>query len=214
MKRGRGKSAAEKTRIAAANGHRTGAEVLRMQERVADFDESNGEYRSSLDASNPDNRFMRRRTGLGGSGDYQIREQQLWFVRATSQHMVDNDDLIGNALTKLADNIVQENGCRLIPETGDTALDAEITARHREWAEDRRICDFYGQRTFAQMQWLLQFQGDQDGDMFGVAIDEFVVDMRADGRIRGLSWFNEGTYLLQPAELSALTSAVNAWDAS
>jgi hypothetical protein len=45
-------------------------------------------------------------------------------------------------------------------------------------------------------------------------ITQFVSDMHADGRVRGLTWFNEGTYLLQPAELSALTGAVNAWNAA
>lgn len=45
-------------------------------------------------------------------------------------------------------------------------------------------------------------------------IAQFASDMRADGRISGFTWFNEGDYLLQPAELSALCAAVNAWDAS
>lgn len=45
-------------------------------------------------------------------------------------------------------------------------------------------------------------------------ISQFVSDMHADGRVRGLTWFNEASYLLQPAELSALTTAVNAWNAA
>lgn len=44
-------------------------------------------------------------------------------------------------------------------------------------------------------------------------IAQFVSDMRADGRVRGLTWFNEGSFLLSPAETSALTAAVNAWNA-
>lgn len=44
-------------------------------------------------------------------------------------------------------------------------------------------------------------------------ITQFVRDMHADGRVSGLTWFHEGEFLLQPAELSALTSAVNAWNA-
>jgi hypothetical protein len=45
-------------------------------------------------------------------------------------------------------------------------------------------------------------------------ISQFVSDMRADGRVRGLTWFNEALWLLQPTELQALTAAVNAWNAS
>jgi beta-mannanase len=45
-------------------------------------------------------------------------------------------------------------------------------------------------------------------------IAQYVRDMRADGRLRGFAWWNEGSYLLQPAELSALTTAVNAWNAA
>lgn len=45
-------------------------------------------------------------------------------------------------------------------------------------------------------------------------IAQFVGDMKADGRISGFTWWNQDSYLLQPAELTALTTAVNAWDAS
>jgi hypothetical protein len=45
-------------------------------------------------------------------------------------------------------------------------------------------------------------------------ITQFVQDMRSDGRVSGFTWWNQDSYLLQPAELQALTAAVNAWDAS
>ena len=43
-------------------------------------------------------------------------------------------------------------------------------------------------------------------------IAQFASDMHAAGLL-GFTWFNEGGYLLQSAELSALTAAVNAWNA-
>ncbi len=45
-------------------------------------------------------------------------------------------------------------------------------------------------------------------------IAQFAADMRADGRVRGLTWFNEGSFLLTAGELGALTTAVNAWNAA
>jgi capsid protein len=48
-------------------------------------------------------------------------------------------------------------------------LDDELEAMHEAWATDPKRCDFYGERTFAQLQWMLQFQVDQDGDIFGSA---------------------------------------------
>lgn len=45
-------------------------------------------------------------------------------------------------------------------------------------------------------------------------ITQFVNDMRADGRVAGMTIFNEGTYALDASEIAALCAAVNAWDAS
>jgi len=194
----RARTPAEKARIVAANGHRPAREVMRLVDDAAgpDLAETKADYQSKLDAADPNNRFMRRRQGLGGSGDYHIPEQQLWFVRETSRHMVDNDDLIGNALTKLADNIIQDQGFSLVVETGDPVLDAEITARHREWAGNPRLCDFYGERTWSQIQWQVQFDVDQSGDIFALPID--------DGTIQLVEAERCGTYALAAGDLEWL----------
>ena len=44
-------------------------------------------------------------------------------------------------------------------------------------------------------------------------IAQFVQDMHADGRVSGLTIFNEGAYLLDASETAALCAAVNAWNA-
>lgn len=51
-----------------------------------------------------------------------------------------------------------------------------------------------------------------EGTNRSARITQFVSDMHSAG-LSGFTWFNEGDFLLQPAELSALTAAVNAWDA-
>jgi capsid protein len=193
----RARSTADRAAQAARTSGKSGADVVRMLEGLGarDFSEARGDYRDQLDAADPNNRFMRRRQGLGGSGDYHIREQHLWYVRETSRHMVLNDDLIGQSLARLADNIVQECGFRLVCNTGDPVLDDELEDMHEAWATDPKRCDFYGERTFAQLQWMLQFQVDQDGDMFGVGVDDGTIQLVEADRCTSLTSTTVTEYL-------------------
>ncbi len=142
--------------------------VTQLQHAANDFGMAKADFHARFDAASPDNKFMRRRDGLGGNGDAHIPEQALWRIRETSRHMVLNDDLPGQMISRLADNVVQEDGFRLIPRTGDAGLDRELIDRHRAWARDPRQCDYYGDRTFAQLQWISFFETVVDGDIFGL----------------------------------------------
>lgn len=175
--------AESKVRAAAARGKRiraAGPQIVvqnTIMERAKDFAQSSGEYRAQLDASDPSNRFMRRRIGMGGSGDAHIPHFKLWWVRETSRHMVLNDDMIGQALMRLADNVVQSTGFRLVSQSGDDVLDREIEAMEAEWGEDPLMCDFYGDRTWSEMVWQAQFSTSMDGEIFGIPIDNGTVQL-------------------------------------
>jgi Glycosyl hydrolase family 26 len=45
-------------------------------------------------------------------------------------------------------------------------------------------------------------------------ITQFAADMRADGRVSGFTWWNQDGFALDAGEVSALTAAVNAWNAA
>jgi lambda family phage portal protein len=142
-------------------------------------------FEAKYDAADPNNRFMRRRDGLGGIGDAQVTDYDLWRMRGISRHMVGNDDLIGQSLSRLADNVVQSQGFRLIPQTGDEALDEDISEMFREWANDPLACDFYGERDLATQSWMAFFQVAQDGDIFAPMVDNGTVQLIEADRCQG-----------------------------
>lgn len=141
----------------------------RQRQEAADIARS--EYRAGLDAASRNNRFLRRRTGLGGAGDARLNATQLWFVRETVRHMELNDLLPGQALTRLTD-LLMSPPFRVEPDTSDETLDQELAARWREWAENKLACDFYQSRTFDQLAWLHLYRTFVDGDVFPVLTDE------------------------------------------
>ncbi len=149
-----------------------------ISEKAMSLTDARRKYANNLspearfDAAKPDNRFMRRRDGLGGSGDAHIPDHELWRVREISRHMVLNDDLLGQAFTRLTDNIVQAHGCRYVPQTGDESLDEDLVAAWNEYAEDPLACDYYGERDLAAQAWLAFFQTMQCGDIFSLCVDD------------------------------------------
>lgn len=151
--------------------------VNHVREQTKAFAEDQAEYRAGIDAADPNNRFMRRRDGLGGIGDSHIPEMRLWYIRETSRHMCLNDDLPGQMLCRLADNIVQDVGFRLVCNTGDEGLNADLEARNAEWSMDPMQCDFYGERTFRELEWITFYQTAMDGDIFGILVDDGTVQL-------------------------------------
>jgi lambda family phage portal protein len=148
-----------------------------VRENAKAFAEQQQDYRAGIDAADPNNRFMRRRDGMGGIGDSHIPEMRLWYIRETSRHMCLNDDLPGQMLVRLADNIVQDVGFRLVCNTGDDVLNEELEARHAEWASDPAACDFYGERSFRELEWIVFYQTAMDGDIFGILVDDGTVQL-------------------------------------
>jgi lambda family phage portal protein len=142
-----------------------------------DYEENLGTVSGRFDAADPSNRFMRRRDGLGGSGDAHLPQSQLWRVREISRHMVGNDDLLGQMLSRLTDNVIQSNGFRFCPATGDSVLDDELAKMWTEYAANPLACDYYGERDLSAQAWLAFFQMVQDGDMFALCVDDGTVQL-------------------------------------
>ena len=171
---------ADPSRVMAENSHLPFNEIMRIiNDNSKSFQELKTEYKdgfseamsSMLDASDPSNRFMRYRIGLGGGGDAHLYWQRMWWVRETSRHMVDNDDFIGQAHMRLTDNIVQDGGFRLTMQTGDKGLDTDIEERFAEWGGNPKLCDYFGERDWSQLQWIAQYQCQVDGEIFCLPVN-------------------------------------------
>jgi len=148
------------------------------------------EYASQLDAADQNNRFVRRRDGLGQSALHRYNELSLFRVRETYRHMADNDSLPGSMTRRLADHVVQSTGFTPKPNTGDPAIDNWLLDRFARWASDPDQVDYYGRWDFPQMQWHLfrQTVGDgetlclplDDGRLQPLEIDHLVTPLRGD----------------------------------
>jgi len=125
--------------------------------------------RAGYNASRP-SRFIRRRTGLGGSGDAHYTGAALWSIREQCRDMVRNDPLAGLAVEKAVTNIVRK-GFRLEPTTGDEALNLELKARWKAWSEDAAQCEVTGRHTFHRLERLILRERFVDGDIFALKLD-------------------------------------------
>ena len=126
-------------------------------------------FDARLEAADQNNRFMRKRQGLGGTGDSQIPEWDLWFTREISRHMHMNDSLPAQATRRLVDSVIP-SPYRLEPMTGDDALNQDLLGMWEEVSGTKDF-DFYGERTFNELSWLAEYQNVQDGEVFGLLVD-------------------------------------------
>lgn len=146
-------------------------------EPLRDFAMLKHEYQAGLDAARPDNqRFLRKRYNLGGSGDSQLDPYQLWWVREYARNMHQSDGLPGQTTEKLADSL-NGSGFRLHPDTGDKPLDDELTGRWREYIADPLLCDYKQEADFNQRVRLATEQMIRDGDIFAVLLDNGQVQL-------------------------------------
>lgn len=154
------------------------------------FQEGKREYKAGLDATLPNNRFMRNRRGLGGTGDYHLDAWQLWYVREVARHMVRNDSLPGQVTRRLIDSLFAGSKYTIEPDTGDPGVDLELWNRHHAWSTDKRACDWKGERTLYELQWIIKFQTAMDGDIFGTFNDDGTIELvEADRAVSPVSGF-------------------------
>ena len=137
------------------------------------FGSAQREYVASLDPMDQHNRFLRRRHGLGGSGNLHIDTYALWWVRETIRHMVRSDPLIRQMLDRLTDFLYggdygSDLAFHLEPNTGEIELDKELDERIKLWSNDKFACDYYGERTLGGMVRQAGYQTFQDGEIFAL----------------------------------------------
>jgi capsid protein len=103
---------------------------------------------------------------LGSSGDYHYRsESEALLGIERAYHFDRNDPIVGQAITRIVDQIFPAD-MTLDPDTGDSALDADLRAGWYDWAYDRQQCDLEEQCDFGELErlaWRNTFVG---GDVF------------------------------------------------
>lgn len=116
-------------------------------------------------------RFRRRRTGLpsmGSGADYHIRSDSEYLKIIENARDFDrNDVVVGQAVTRLVDNLLQ-TGFRLDIDTGNDALDDALTDRWNAWASNPSECDAAREHTFASLTNIAVRAMIVDGDHVGL----------------------------------------------
>lgn len=144
-------------------------------DHAGDFDSARADYDAMRES-----RFVRRRLGLapqGGSADYHVRnEPQYLDLIEKARDMARNDNVIGKTIEKAATNCVQ-NGFVLDPKTGDKALDADLKARWKEFANNPDECDIQGESTWNEIEHTVVTSILRDGDIFAIGTQDGQVQM-------------------------------------
>jgi len=126
------------------------------------------DMRADYDAAKT-SRFHRDRPGVstyGTTGDYHVRyESDYLKAMELVRDIMRNDPVVPQAIRRVVDNVVQ-GGYTLDPQTGDTALDADLAARWQDWADDERQCDIGHRFNWHQFERLALQQTLVDGDCF------------------------------------------------
>lgn len=121
-------------------------------------------------AMGKESRFRRTPSGipLSGSGaDYHYRSETDFLRMIELARHFDRDvEFIGQGITRVCDNVLQEEGIVPDAETGDEGIDAELNARWEDWAGDPDQCDDQGEVDFAAIQHSVLRAVLVDGDQF------------------------------------------------
>ena len=117
-------------------------------------------------------RFRPTLTGvspMGSGADYHYRSESH-FLRMIerARHFDRNEPVISSGLDRLTTSVIGQDGFTLDVKTGDPAIDEELggeKGRWYEWADDPDQCDYEGEKTFGDMEWLALRSMPADGDM-------------------------------------------------
>jgi lambda family phage portal protein len=122
-------------------------------------------YRFSYDAIDS-HRLRKKRKGLGGTGDKQLTEQNLYKLREINREMMRNNPLV-NGLLKIERNGVIGSGPKIQARTDDDNLNADIESAWKEQMIDSP-CDATGRFNFNQYVRKYFFSYRRDGDILTV----------------------------------------------
>lgn len=128
-----------------------------------------------------DNVWRRKREGIlfsGSSADFHYRSDADFLkMQELARDFDRNDPVVGQGVNRLVENIVRD-GFALDPQTGDPALDRELAARFRDWAEDPEECHVSGEHDLLRQTKLVLRHMIVCGDVFSL--------LGKDGRIESI----------------------------
>lgn len=117
-------------------------------------------------------RFLRRRTRLGGSGDaHYTSTAEFAQIREYVRDMDRNDSMVGSLVDRAVTNQLQ-SGFRPKPDTGDEGLNTGLIEEFNEWGENPEDCDYHRERTLWELAWYVLRSTYIDGDMVVPLIDD------------------------------------------
>jgi lambda family phage portal protein len=121
----------------------------------------------------------------GGSGaDYHYRDWNAYAkIMETARDLFRNHQLVGQGVRRLCANILR-GGFTLDTKTGDKGLDAELSARWYEWADDPDACDVQGESNFHELEKLALQQVIVDGDCFSLPLVDGQIQQIEGHRVR------------------------------
>lgn len=133
------------------------------------------------------NQFIRRRRGLGGTGDAHYRaESRYEHMRELVREMDRNESMVGPLTERAVGNQLQ-GGYKLQPTTPDPILNADIKAAYEDWANDPKQCDHYRLNTIWELDWFSKRATYVDGDCCQVLLSDNSVQMLEADRLRNPS---------------------------
>ncbi len=139
------------------------------------FRQCKEQYQADYAAGRRDSQFTRQRTGIpsmGANADYHYRNESQWLhMLEMARDMDRNDTVIGQAVTRAVNNIVQ-GGINPDPNTGDRGVDQELKDRWNDWAENPDECDLTGEDSFRDMEEQVCRSMFVDGDILVFPMDQ------------------------------------------
>ncbi len=123
---------------------------------------------------NQQSRFQRRRKGVsatGRSADWHFRSESQWLYGIEVARDIDSNDIaVGQGVTRLVDNVVQE-GFTLDPDVGDSTVDDALEARWKDYAADPEQVDLAGEKDWHDIEVLTLRNAIVDGDVIHLPMD-------------------------------------------
>jgi len=145
-----------------------------------------GELRADYDAAKS-SRYVRSRTGVSASGsgaDYHVRSDSDYLrIMELARDLDRNDGVIGQAVTRLVDNVVQD-GFTLDVNTSDVGVNKELKARWKDWSEDPDQCSDTGESTFTDLEKLTLRHVIIDGDVVHLPLKSGALETIEGHRVR------------------------------
>lgn len=133
-------------------------------------------------------RFRRQRAGVSSvprHADYHYRMEFDWFRMMELHRDYDrNDVVVGQGITRVVDNALQDVGITPDANTPDVKLNRELNARWREEAESAELWDLQGEEDFSGLENDVARSMLVDGDMIGLGTHGGPIELAEAHRLR------------------------------